>query len=114
MEYQNNFFVKCVLCLQAAFQLSGPVCKSPFFMLLVFISCFVIDFLSIRKVIIFSAIANNDCHPLRSITKCCCLHGDDPFKLYCATGLRYIPNAHAHVVTRDPLPVIQTACEVRT
>ena len=35
-------------------------------LLLTFISRFVIDFLSIRKVIIFSAIATDDCHPLRS------------------------------------------------
>ena len=35
-------------------------------LLLTFISRFVIDFLSIRKVIIFSAIATDDGHPLRS------------------------------------------------
>ena len=35
-------------------------------LLLTFTSRFVIDFLSIRKVIIFSAIANDDRHPLRS------------------------------------------------
>ena len=35
-------------------------------LLLTFISPFVIDFLSIRKVIIFSAIATDDRHPLRS------------------------------------------------
>ena len=35
-------------------------------LLLTFISGFVIDFLSIRKVIIFSAIATDDRHPLRS------------------------------------------------
>ena len=35
-------------------------------LLLTFISRFVIDFLSIRKVIIFSAIATDDYHPLRS------------------------------------------------
>ena len=32
-------------------------------LLLTFTSRFVIDFLSIRKVIIFSAIATDDCHP---------------------------------------------------
>ena len=37
-------------------------------LLLTFISRFVIDFLSIRKVIIFSAIATDDRHPLRSRT----------------------------------------------
>ena len=35
-------------------------------LLLTFISRFVTDFLSIRKVIIFSAIATDDRHPLRS------------------------------------------------
>ena len=35
-------------------------------LLLTFISRFVIDFLSIRKVMIFSAIATDDRHPLRS------------------------------------------------
>ena len=35
-------------------------------LLLTFTSLFVIDFLSIRKVIIFSAIATDDRHPLRS------------------------------------------------
>ena len=42
-------------------------------LLLTFISRFVIDFLSIRKVIIFSAIATDDRHPLRSryTPKCC-------------------------------------------
>ena len=35
-------------------------------LLLTFTSRFVIDFLSVRKVIIFSAIATNDRHPLRS------------------------------------------------
>ena len=39
-------------------------------LLLTFTSCFVIDFLSIRKVIIFSAIATDDHHPLRS----CSIH----------------------------------------
>ena len=39
-------------------------------LLLTFTSRFVIDFLSIRKVIIFSAIATDDRHPLRS----CSIH----------------------------------------
>ena len=37
-------------------------------LLLTFTSRFVIDFLSIRKVIIFSAIATDDRHPLRSLS----------------------------------------------
>ena len=56
-------------------------------LLLTFTSRFVIDFLSIRKVIIFSAIATDDRHP-PMVTfytpKCCKLH-DDSFPLYCAT-----------------------------
>ena len=39
-------------------------------LLLTFISSFVIDFLSIRKVVIFSVIATDDRHPLRS----CSIH----------------------------------------
>ena len=56
-------------------------------LLLTFTSRFVIDFLSIRKVIIFSAIATDDPHP-PTVTfyapKCCKLL-DDSFPLYCAT-----------------------------
>ena len=69
MEYQgvssfpNIFFVASLcsfICLQAVYQLSGAVCKAtwngyPSYSLLTFISRFVIDFLSIRKVITFSA-----------------------------------------------------------
>ena len=40
--------------------------KLPCILLLTFISRFVMDFLSIRKVIIFSAITTDDRHPLRS------------------------------------------------
>ena len=72
------------ICLQAVYQLSGPACKStwkncPCITLLTFISHFVIDFLSIRNVIIFSAIATDDRHPLRSRSihpKCCKVHDD--------------------------------------
>ena len=58
-------------------------------LLLTFISCFVIDFLSIRKVIIFSAIATDDRHPLRS--RSIHVHPNAAncmtilFPLYCAT-----------------------------
>ena len=76
-EYQffPIFFFFASLCsfiyLQAVYQLSGAVCKAtwngyPSYSLPTFISRFVIDFLSIRKVIIFSAIATGDRHPLRS------------------------------------------------
>ena len=46
-------------CLQAVFIRLGPVCSllgdiPPFFMLLTFISCFMIDFLSIIKMLKFS------------------------------------------------------------
>ena len=56
-------------------------------LLLTFISRFVIDFLSIRKVIIFSAIATDDRHPLwsRSIHQNASKLHDDLFPLYCAT-----------------------------
>ena len=54
-------------------------------LLLTFISHFVIDFLSITKVIIFSVITTDGRHPLMFYTpKCCKLH-DDSFPLYCAT-----------------------------
>ena len=49
------------------YQLSGPVCKATWNgCFLPSLQAFVIDFLSIRKVIIFSAIATDDRHPLRS------------------------------------------------
>ena len=81
MEYQgvssfpNIFFVASFcsfICLQAVYQLSGAVCKAtwngyPSYSLLTFISRFVIDFLFIRKVIIFSAIATDDRLRSRSI-----------------------------------------------
>ena len=56
-------------------------------LLLTFTSLFVIDFLSIRKVIIFSAIATDDRHPLRSrsIHQNAANWHDDSFPLYCAT-----------------------------
>ena len=59
-------------------------------LLLTFTSRFVIDFLSIRKVIIFSAIVTEDRPPTVTFytPKCCKLH-DDSFPLYCATeGVR--------------------------
>ena len=80
-------------------------------LLLTFTSRFVIDFLSIRKVIIFSTIATDDRHPLRSRS------------IYqnaanCMTiRFRYIAQprgygkttAHAHVMMFDALPVGRTA-----
>ena len=86
-------------------------------LLLTFISGFVIDFLSIRKVIIFSAIATDDRHPLRSRS----IHQN---AANCMTiCFRYIaqprggggygkPTAHAHVMMFDALPVGRTACRV--
>ena len=83
--------------------------------LLTFISCFVIDLLSIRKVIIFSAISTDGRHPLRS----CSIHQN---AANCMTiHFRYIaqprgygkPTAHAHVMMFDTLPVGRTACRVR-
>ena len=60
------------ICLQAVYQLSGPLLgvAALHILLLSFTSRFVIDFLSIRKFIILSAIAIGDRHPLwsRSVT----------------------------------------------
>ena len=84
-------------------------------LLLTFISRFVIDFLSIRKVIIFSAIATDGRQPLRSRS----IHQN---AVNCMTiRFRYIaqsreygkPTAHAHVMMFDALPVGRTACRVR-
>ena len=92
MEYQgvsifpNIFFLASLcsfICLQAVYQLSGAVCKGMATLRIRFSPSFhalLIDFLSIRKVIIFSAIATDD----RYTPKCCKLH-DDTFPLYCAT-----------------------------
>ena len=72
-------------------------------LLLTFISRFVIDFLSIRKVIIFSTIATDDRHPLRSRS----IHQN---AANCMTiRFRYIaqprgygkPTTHAHVMMFD-------------
>ena len=60
INVSQYFFVASMcsfICLQAVYQLSGAVCKAtwngyPSYSLLTFISRFVIDFLSIRKVII--------------------------------------------------------------
>ena len=84
-------------------------------LLLTFTSRFVIDFLSIRKVIIFSAIATDDRHALwsRSIHQnagnCMTIrfHYITHLKGYGKT------TAHAHVMMFDALPVGQTACRVR-
>ena len=74
-----------------------------------------IDFLSIRKVIIFSAIATDDRHPLRSrsihqnAANCMTIR----FR-YIAQSRRYgKPTVHAHVMMFDALPVGRTACRVR-
>ena len=80
-------------------------------LLLTFISRFVIDFLSIRKVKNFSAIATDDRHPLRSRS----IHQN---AANCMTiRFRYIAygktTAHAHVMMFDALPVGRMACRVR-
>ena len=76
-------------------------------LLLTFTSLFVIDFLSVRKVIIFSAIATDDRHPLRSrsihqnAANCMTIH----FRYIAQPrGVRK-PTAHAHVMMFDALPV---------
>ena len=100
------------ICLQAVYQLSGVVCKAtwngyPSYSLLTFISHFVIDFLSIRKVIIFSAIATDDRHTLRSRSIHQKLH-DDSFPLYCATE-----EGTENLLRTLALPVGRMACQVR-
>ena len=84
-------------------------------LLLTFISRFVIDFLSIRKVIIFSAIATDGRYPLRSRS----IHQNAANCMtirfcYIAQPRGYgKPSAHAHVMMFDALPVGRTACRVR-
>ena len=82
-------------------------------LLLTFISRFVIDFLSIRKVIIFSAIATDDRHPLwsRSIYQSASNCMTISFHYIAQPGEGYgKPTTHAHVMMFDPLPVDQMAC----
>ena len=79
-------------------------------LLLTFISNFVIDFLSIRKVIIFSAIATDDRHPLWSRS----IHQNAANSMMISPallrnggggGVRGYgkPTAHAHLMMFDPL-----------
>ena len=81
--------------------------------LLTFISRFVIAFLSIRKVIIFSVIATDDRHPLRSRS----IHQN---AANCMTiRFRYIaqpraygkPTAHAHVMGSTPYQLVERHAE---
>ena len=127
LAYRNYFFPKkfefvslcsfvCRLCINfqdLCARLLGMAALR--ILLLTFISRFVIDFLSIRKVIIFSAIATDDRHPLWSRS----IHQN---AANCMTiRFRYIaqprgygkPTAHAHVMMFDALPVGRTACRVR-
>ena len=119
-SFKKNCFLHCVplyvcrLCINYQ-DLSTNVLEVATLriLLLTFISNCVIDFLSIRKVI-FSAIATNDRHPLRSR----CIHQN---AANCMTiRFRYIaqpgggggyekPTAHAHIMMFDPLPVGRTA-----
>ena len=78
-----------------------------------------IDFLSIRKVIIFSAIATDDRYRRSSPPTVTFIHQN---AANCMTiRFRYIaqsrgygkPTAHAHVMMFDALPVGRTACRVR-
>ena len=114
------FFLVGAGCVSTFRELSGPVCKSTWRYFASYCASylhfsFVIDFLSIRKVIIFSAIATDDRHPLRSRS----IHQN---AANCMTvRFRYTaqprgygkPAAHAHVMMFDPLPVGQEACRVR-
>ena len=83
--------------------------------LLTFLSCFVIDLLSILKVIIFSAIATDDRHPLRSHS----IHQNAEncktirFRYIAQRGGAGYSSAHAHIIMCDPLLVVQAECRVR-
>ena len=81
--------------------------------LLTFISCFVIDLLSIRKVIIFSAIAtDDDGHVHQNAANCKKIRFHYIAQRGGGGGEGY-SSAHAHVIPCDPLPVVQAACGVR-
>ena len=108
-----DFLIAGHICLQAVYQLSGAVCKAtwngyPSYSLLTIISRFVIDFLSIRKVIIFSAIATDDRHPLRSrsihqnAANCMTIHyryiaqSRGVRKTYCARSRNHVRRLTSH------------------
>ena len=113
------------ICLQAVYQLSGPEYKStwsgcPSYSASYLHFIFVIDFLS-RKVIIFSVIATDDCHPLRSrsirqnAANCmtiCFRYIAQPGGGY-GGGVRKTYCERVHIMMFDPLPVGRTACRVR-
>ena len=85
-------------------------------LLLTFTSRFVIDFLSIRKVIIFSAIATDDCYPIwsRSIHQNAANCMTIRFRYIAQPrGVRKTYCVRAHVLMFDALPVGRTACRVR-
>ena len=106
-----------LICLQAVYQLPGHLLgvAALRMLLLTFISHFLIDFLSIRKVIIFSAIATDDRHPLRSrsIYQNAANCRRFVFAILRNRGGYGKPTAHAHVMMFDALLVGRTACRVR-
>ena len=123
--FKNLFLLHCVpfcrLCINYQDLRTNLLGMAAFRIpLLTFMSHFVIDFLSIKKVIIFFAFATDDRHPLRSRS----IHQN---AANCMTiRFRYIaqpgggggggyrkPTAHAHVMMLDPLPVGRIQCRVR-
>ena len=110
------------ICVQAVYINFQDLCASLLgdtslrILLLTFISHFVIDFLFIWKVFIFSAIATDDRHPLRSrsiyqnAANCMTIHFH--YLLRNRGGWGKL-TAHAHVMMCDHLPVGQAACRVR-
>ena len=98
-----------LICLQAVFQLSGHVCKSTW-------SCFrfMIDFLYITN--FFSTVTTDDRHTLqsRSMLHFCMAIRFSYIVTLCNQGRRkrLIPSAHVHLLTCDPLPVIQQSKKI--
>ena len=84
-------------------------------LLLTFTSRFVIDFLSIRKVIIFSAIATDDRHPLRSRSihqnAANCMTRRFVSAILRNRGGYGKPTAHAHVMMFDALQSVERHAE---
>ena len=111
-------FYSC-MCLQVTFQVLGTACSytskyNPLYSSSTFISGFEIDLLSIRKVIIFPEVATADrSSKVTFYTKMLQICRSIHFCYYCATGGEGYSSAHVHVITCDPLPVVQAACLVR-
>ena len=112
-QYFTDYFLCSFICLQAVFQFSRPMCKSTwrYISLLTFISCFMIDFLSIEK-------GSFSPRLLPTIVT--------PYSHFLYTKMQhfawqFIPailsnrggSALVYILQCDLLPVIQTSCRVR-